>query len=66
MAERFSLAVHAFEAMVMLVVMEESQSERVDEATRATEVITASAPRVSHNTIISRIKNVLLRVILAV
>lgn len=64
MAESFSLAVHAFEVMVMLV-KEESQSERVEEATRAMEVITASMPRVSHNTTISRIKNVL-RFILAV
>ena len=65
MAARLSLAVHAFEVMEMLVVMGESQSERVDEATRAMEVMTASMPRVSHNTTTSRMKDVL-RVILAI
>ena len=65
MEERFSLPVHAFEVMVTLAT-EGPQPERVDEATRATDVTSASAPRVSHNTTISRIKSVPLRVILAV
>lgn len=57
MAEMFSFLVHAFEMMLMLA-MGELQSERVDEAIRATDVMAASMIRVRHNAAIPSIWNV--------
>lgn len=56
MAEIFSLLVHAFEMMLMLV-MGDLQSERDDEAIRAMEVMTASMPRIIHNAAIFSLRN---------
>ena len=56
MAEIFSLLVHAFEMMLMLV-MGDLQSERDDEAIRAMEVMTASMPRIIHNAAIFNVRN---------
>jgi hypothetical protein len=66
-AESLSLGVHALKVTVifMVGVLSKSQSERVSEATKAIDVMSASTLRLNHSTTICRIK-MMLSVILAV
>jgi hypothetical protein len=57
--------VHGFDVRIAFV-SDESQSERVDEATKAANVITTSAASISHNAATCKMKRALLVGILGV